>query len=190
MQVVTPCMLRSHTGVLQDHVPAVPALAVFALVSIRPACHVAATHPWSFAGNGALLVRSSPALDGEDDVLLEVAAGTAVRALAGLERPESAALPSITVVLQCSPVHAFGLQPSGCINPSCITNVCGVAQVILSDGVLHSSQANASLRSRRAWMPQFSCRPIRWQATCAPVALAIPIGPSDQEPDTVHCVTP
>ena len=183
-------MLRSHTGVLQDHVPAVPALAVFALVSIRPACHVAATHPWSFAGNGALLVRSSPALDGEDDVLLEVAAGTAVRALAGLERPESAALPSITVALQCSPVHAFGLQPSGCINPSCITNVCGVAQVILSDGVLHSSQANASLRSRRAWMPQFSCRPIRWQATCAPVALAIPIGPSDQEPDTVHCVTP
>jgi len=137
-----------------------------------------------------LLVRSSPALDGEDDVLLEVAAGTAVRALAGLERPESAALPSITVALQCSPVHAFGLQPSGCINPSCITNVCGVAQVILSDGVLHSSQANASLRSRRAWMPQFSCRPIRWQATCAPVALAIPIGPSDQEPDTVHCVTP
>ncbi len=109
--------------------------------------------------------------------------------LQDLERPESAVLPSITVALQCSPLHAFGLQPSG-NNPSCITHVFRVAQVILSDGVLHSSQANVSLRSRRAWMPQFSCRPIRWQATCAPVALAIPIGPSDQEPDTVHCVTP
>ncbi len=162
---------------------------MFAIVNIRSACHLAAMHPWSFAGNGALVVRSSAAFDGEDDVLLEVAAGTAVRAVARLERPESAVLPSITVALQCSPLHAFGLQPSG-NNPSCNTHVFRVAQVILSDGVLHSSQANVSLRSRRAWMPQFSCRPIRWQATCAPVALAIPIGPSDQEPDTVHCVTP
>jgi hypothetical protein len=78
----------------------------------------------------------------------------------------------------CSARHRMH---SGCSRQASI-RVCGSAQVILSDSVLHSSQANASLRSRRAWMPQFSCRPIRWQATGVPVALAIPVGLSDQMP--------
>ena len=41
--------------------------------------------------------------------------------------------------------------------------------------VLHCSQANASARTRRAWMPQVSSGPIRWRASGGLVSLAVPL---------------
>ena len=58
---------------------------------------------------------------------------------------------------------------------SSVRRVWHVWQVVLSDTVLHCSQANTSARTRRAWMPQVSSGPIRWRASGALVSLAVPL---------------
>ena len=48
-------------------------------------------------------------------------------------------------------------------------------QVIMSDQLWHCSGPNQSLHYRRAWMPQFSARPITSEQTGVPLAFAVPL---------------
>jgi len=47
--------------------------------------------------------------------------------------------------------------------------------IILTDTLLHASGPNNSAYARRAWMPQFSPKPIIWTDSGLPVSLAIPL---------------
>jgi ectoine hydroxylase-related dioxygenase (phytanoyl-CoA dioxygenase family) len=55
--------------------------------------------------------------------------------------------------------------------------------VIMTDVVEHASGANRTQYARRAWMPQFSCKPIVWKEDKMPVSLAImlKVGDDDEE---------
>ncbi|CAD7701478.1 unnamed protein product [Ostreobium quekettii] len=77
------------------------------------------------------------------------------------------------------------MPDSTALDRQVVANISAGSLVVLSDTVLHRSGPNLSSFSRRAWMPQFSSKPILCKATGCPIAHAVPLE-ALQEPGNVN----
>ena len=116
------------------------------------------------ADNGALLVKEGNCQ--KLAKLITASAGTAVSYLTI----------STKAYVQCQKPNSTGnsgQRKIRCIIYSQSADLC--LQVIMSSTLLHASLPNNSSSMRRAWMPQFSARPICHKSSSIPLALAVPI---------------
>ena len=91
---------------------------------------------------------------------------------------DATALNGCLVVVPCShrrPVQEQQQQQQQQQQQGVPLEVAAGTAIITIDSLLHCSGPNYSNFSRRAWMPQFSSQPLRWQDGGGLVALAVPL---------------
>ena len=75
-----------------------------------------------------------------------------------------------------APLEAGGHQSGG--SAAVPLEVPARTAIVTTDTLLHCSRSNGSRHVRRSWMPQFSAAPLVSRSSGAPVALALPLGPT------------